>query len=961
MSSSSILVSQKDLFFQNFNHVNFIYDLCLKFVLSKKQLTFHAIQIEFHKQYHFELKHDDIPLDIQIQISIALCCICCCFQCESGSKLAFKVLRFIFQRILEKKTHNFLIDFIMLLKSMNETKNYHHNIKNYYFFSIFWIIFKNYQSDHQKTKIVDLQSRLISLNYVKKILKYVNQGSIIKTLNFLIFLFNHEKAKDFNWIVTLIDEFRNIGHIKKYDYNIRMLPLLFSSVIIFSGSTENPLFIYLFSLTCSIMCCLKQFNNCKDRVLSNYDIIYFSTHIDEFYKSKDDCDFGKISYNTMTNLLDDQINDNAIYMMKIYFYAKIINDDFNQHEINHEIDHDEYLKKQKVLYNIDFNHHDNIFNDLFCPNNVVFLIKNEIFNKYDISFFNLDKNKKDPVIIFLTKLTQPIDIKTPKNNTSLVIGPINHQIERKKQFFFAMNRYLNDLKMNLRFKYIDFMIFFKIVNVKMNLKNNDTKKTMLHNDNDFKSLSDRSNDIFNYIHQNIVKINYSKWLIISDPFGDFREKNHYTGINNSNNCLSIIKYMYTTNKNLLYDDENNNLYTLKYSYHLYINKRCHTSKKMIAKLYFIMLYKAIFGIQYTNFFEDMIISSSKNENKRISYQISSLLHHEFGQPRYAPYFYSKRLKIRFNTETNLKQEEYYQYTSKITQIGKNIDNFKQNEIDFFYNQYEYHLKPIFHQMYKYTINDTKNTSKETKSLLKNISKLYDFNTNNEKNEFGVNFNINNANALFILFGDKCYVISKILGLDVNVFGYDLINLYQFAMNSKYSKYPPTKYFKYWIWSVYHETPIIDESEETENNHYYLIPPKDFRFHEKMNLNVAKGWLFNEKKFKKIQKVISQWQNNIHIEIEHLNEKKQKSKTTMLNPKDEIFKLDIAWLVNNWYPEVLRACQKNKKMFSQLESSNDYWRFCESHYGFYFIRSFVSNFKKILMCMYNSIHKIKNVV
>lgn len=925
-----------------------IFDALLDISINDK-ITSNEDIINKYKRLNTILKIDQLPINIQIQIAICLTCVTSCSLCLEGSRRLFFLLWFIHNNITNSIMDDFLVRYIILSKS----EQYKHdidrnNIMNYLCISHHILYYVNFKIDKEKNLPIDIKSQSQVLDAVKKLQKYITYGSIIKTSSILFYLLNKKEIGDVHWINTCVNEATIIGKTQKYDVSIRFLPLVFSACISQSYDIDNnfPFLNLIFSITCSLMCCNHEYTNCKTSLkfsnFSHYDVV-FMKKIDRFVR------FSKYrsTYKLILSLINDcQYFDDINFNDVLNQYNSTMNMILEQHKTI-----DIQLKRKNRIFRLmvkeDVEKEPEIPSLSIFFDNVNIQYKNLINNQ--IVYYNIRFNESSEIEKhhFFAELSLDIDHNIKRGDTVLIYGPLSMshlpmrtiitRNQMKDDGVLALNYYINNLKMKYDFLNIDYIPFFNFLNIDLSnfVDIHQCNKEMTTRDprklDRLMSLDENKFHLFDYFSRN-QDIGNKFWLVMNDPFHDYRlhpwSLNHMSNLNNS--------YVYhCINKNDKFVFRNGKLIdfeTISF-FKDYISTRSNISSVFMKKFYFMCIFKALFGIDSHNSLIDFFIHID-DKSQQIDFSI--MPHIKFSSPRYAPYNFRKRNVLPPHYDPKNKKNKYL-----MTKFVKDIRNdIRTQQKTFFFDNFTKKTMLVIQDLYKF-ISDKEKKAWKTAipgDIRKNINALYKYNTRNEEHsqfEFSM---IDPHNLDYkAVFGCMTYFVSKLLGLDPNIYGFDPYFAYyiELGRNQKTLK-PSMKILKKWVRSIAQNTSVLIENELNDNCIHYGKNKKSQVVY--LTIHHFKGWFCDKDNVKTIAPTIEKWLLNLRNEEKFLdyvtNNQSQRLYNYLYNP-------DPKWLKTHWLPEVINAHIQTIRTFEAVANNGDMWNFCEFLFGRDFILNYLS--------------------
>lgn len=928
--------------------INELYQLCVDNSI--------LINHDIHQKYNeidYRLAIERLPINTKIQIAITLSCLTSCTLCLEGSRRMFFLLWFIYDNISKSTLDDLMVRFIVLSKS----DKYRHDIDknnymNYLFISHHILYYLNYKVDKEKATIADVKNDDAVLNCVDKLQKYIVYGSVIKTSSMLFYFLNKKEMGDVNWITTCVNEAMSLGNINKYDLTIRFLPLIFSACISHSHIFDNNIsyITLILSITCGLICCNHRFTDCRNHLrfsnFSEYDVII----IRNVFNFSKECKYKK-TYQLIERLIIDCRsipNDNIEHISQQY----IATTDLIIKQLK-------AIDQQMVKYNKSLVHHTEkpatqtnipslsvFFDD--NDNNYTDLIKNQIvyyLDNYRYSIYDLTTNGK---CYFFAEIGQNVDHNLKNGDTMLFYGPliigeeammdVVMRDQMKTDGILALNYYINNMKIKYDFKSVDSIPFFNFLNVDLtkylepssSCDDNPRKieKTM--------TLEDESFNIFQFMHQN-NDIRSKLWLVMNDPFGDFRLRNWSMDILIHKNTPYVYNLIRKVDKFVFRNGEivdfNPGQYIIDY-----ITNQSTIASEILKKLYFIALFKALFGIDYSYSWIDFFIHINDNKN---TVSISLMPHAKFSRPRYVPYDYDRRIVIPKNYSKLTSKIKFYT-SSRIVREMKH--NTREEQKAFFYNSFNTKTFPVMKELYTFLFNkDHKSWQTPMPQSIKDKLKTLYTHTHDKKDpisQFEYSIADTREYENRAIFGCMTYYVSKHLGLDPNVFGFDPFYVYYLEMGKKMIVHLPTmKMLRRWIWSIVLNTSLMSEIEPHPNTIYYRQKFKK-KIKSRFSIHHFKGWLCQKENIKSVVSTIEDWEKNVHSEQTYINYIDDHKDSKLYN---RLYNPDVKWLKTFWLPEVANAHKYMKNTYLELlnEEGGDLWNFCEFSFGKDFILSYLS--------------------
>jgi hypothetical protein len=850
-----------------------------------------------------------LNINSSIQLCMTLASMTTCLMCETGSRRFYYLILFLYRNILDKKTHDIILRFIYYA---NNIEYRHHDsmttLKNMLLISYHIKVVYD-QSCKEKTPIwFNYTSKKEILSFIRTIRENVCKGSIITVALLLFKTIYGNPSLNIDWIITTIDESLNIQNIKKYPQNIRILPILFAGTMRLSQSFEfnDPFIIFILSIACAIISCVNNLSDCEEfggnvslKQLSRYDNIDYN----RFYAN----DYGNID--GMINSLSD--------------YRNIIKRTFKcSNNIHTTI---AIVQKQYEQSNDP--------NDTIVPSiNAYFEASERTLNNIfggSIVWYTASPHEISPLMqnSFFCELTTNIDDNAKSGKSFLVKGPINYGKDNPQQTMaLKLNYYINNFKVMYHIKHIPYIPFFQFINVNLDrpliidhFYSNVIEKSLSMTNEDYLVLSEcekqsRSN----------------MWMITEDPLSDYRL--HHWNLTFNNNFTSTVPIKYIEPSSFESFKTKDGSVTLKDIYSCMINNEFTVEEKIFKKLFVISLFKACIGVENESIFEDTFLYLD-NENHK--FKINTTIYKRFGQPRYASYYCKERIDVTkkiISHTTNMKMKK-----NRI-RLPIPLTTFKQREIDFFFKEFSDIYEPIIIEMQQsIAINtDLMVENRIQPPLRKKINSMKQYAIKSGEYMYSMNTSFTPfKDDFYFLTGFMQYPISKILGIDPNVYGIDILSSYEYMKHFNMMKINDHwAIFENWMWSFANKTSILLRYEENEFTKNYVKKPSTIRF--PFSIDFIKGWVNRPGNVELIIKNIEKWITVIKLEIEHVSSREfnEINKKKLYPDKNTL----LAWL-----SEVCKSFEMNKKMYENA-LEGDLWDFCEFHFGKNFIRLFLDRIR-----------------
>jgi len=852
---------------------------------------------------------------------------------------------------------DFMIRYIILSKS--EQYRYdidENNIINYLCISHHILYYMNFKVDKEKNLPIDIKSQYQVLDAVKKLQKYITYGSIIKTSSILFYLLNKKEIGDVHWINTCVSEAMIIGKTKKYDVSIRFLPLVFSACITQSYDIYHnfPFLNLIFSITCSLMCCNYKYTNCqlslKFSNFSHYDVIFMRrmTKFVQFskYRSTYDLILDLIKSCRYTDYVDLNMISNQ--------YNSTMNMILEQHK---SIDI-QLRRKNKTFKQIS---EENVEKSPEIPSLSIFFDNVNIQYKGLISNQIVYYNIKNNTIIesdkhhFFAELTLDIDHNIKSGDTVLIYGPLSmshlpmktiiSRNQMKNDGVLSLNYYINNVKMKYDFMYIDYIPFFNFLNIDLsnfvNIEYNN--ETISHNPrkiDKLMSLDESKLHLFDYFNIN-QDISNKFWLVMNDPFNDYRLHPWKLQIMSNLNSSYVYHYISKNDKFMFRNGKLVDFETISF-FKDYISTRSNISSEFMKKFYFMCLFKALFGIDSHHSLTDFFIHI---DDKSQQIRFSIMPHAKFSNPRYAPYNHKTRIMIPSHYDPQNKKNRFL--TTKFVKDIK--ENLKSQQKSFFFDNFNKKTMVVIQDLYRF-ISDTEKKAWKTEipiDIKKNINALYKYNIRKEEHpqfEFSM-IDPNNLDFKAI-FGCMTYFVSKLLGLDPNIYGFDPYFAYYIETERNFNGFRPSmKILKKWIRSMAQNTSVLIENELNDNCIHYCKNKKSQVVH--LTIHHFKGWFCDKDNIKTISPTIEKWLTNLKNEEKFLDYVTSNHSQRLYN---YLYNPDPKWLKTHWLPEVINAHIQTIKNFDSVANNHDMWNFCEFLFGRDFILNYLSYINNCLRAL-----------
>lgn len=947
-----------------------IYKICINSdlsIYSNPDDIFDSFE-HLNNEYNIE----ELPINIKIQICIVLSCFTSCFQCLTGCKRAFLLFHFLYDYIEKKETDNLILRFILYSKTNDLMILIDKEIiQNYVFISQYILYYLHYINDAKKETIFkSISTDKKILDAVSFLQKSITDNSIIKVSFILYYYISKSNNNDINWIATSVKEFSVNFDSLRLDAEFRLLPVLYAALISQTNIIDlksNYINLCL-SIACGLICCNNNLSKSHEQLnlsnLSNYDNIYIRKIRNKL--NKNNLFLENKNYEILENLISQFQNDintesitidqtklfNSIdqYLSEIDFLVRNINrKNYNLITNQSKISTQTNFEKQLSALSIFFENNIDVYNNIKLRN-FVFLTHNNI-SRFD------DFKKSKTKINFLCELQSKINHVLIKNTTIMFYGPfnINHDqiIETSKKRHFnhsdleiKMNYYLNNFKMKynlLNIKHIPFFNFLKI-NLNDYIEENESNGS---NDIDILSKSlNKSEKHFNMFSffKNHKDIDNKIWLVMSDPFGDYRFMHWEIGIIIEKGIPHYYNLIGKKNNNLF---KNGKLEYLQPSlfFNQYVNDHCLLSNEVIKTIYMFFLYKAMFGIDKQRHCSDSFFIHLNTEEKTV--EMTLMPHSIFSQPRYPPYNYLKRINVSSDIKDKTRKKPTYK---KQNYTKENISDLKEKHTKIFFDNFNNQTLPLMHELYTFMNDEQAKQYKKDipQSILDKSKNLFRSSTNKLvgkiftilQNDLEYSIADSNETSNKCFFGCLTYFAAKYLKLDVNIFGCDL-DFIQNIKNVEDSKRKKKNFFTFhkWLYSFVKKTSVLEEIEMNEFVHSYKKNIKPEKKLKDSSIKQFKGWLYFDGNIDLIIETLENWEPKVICEINYLEHiyKQEKGDIPKIHHLfNTFFNPDIVWLKNYYLPEVLTAIKQTKEAYQNYQRNEDFWNLCEFLFGRNFI-------------------------
>ena len=896
-----------------------------------------------------------IPLNIQIQLSLCILSLYSCFFCRHGSEINHRLMGMMNHDINSGSSGELLVNFIITLKKFLPESRCR-NLKKYLIILYYIQIIEIYNSNRGRNIDFNYQSAYHTKKFVQNLKNEICVESILKTAQFLIFLAENYNTHDINWMITSIDESLTMGIITKYDLSLRMTPILFSVLGVYSQSQDYhfPFISIISMISCAIICSKNKFLSDAKCMASKFKLTFLSYHDNVF--------FGKMQM---------YFNSNFDKKYKT-LYENIIK--LNSKRLSNESLIDLFFEESDKLSELYIQIHQesqSIFKPVLKPNPIVFHDDHHIMcyeNLFSGPFVYVKSKRESGELCsfpsFLCKLNEDIDIYARRECNILAEGPIffkesdrmkKHMTQWVEDSYFKLNYYVDYLKYLYRFKHIDSFDFVKIVKIRMT-KKHFQKHGDDHDENysDFDRHLDLSNvlsasskeyDYTDFISSNVESREFD-FYIRSDPFGDYRLKSwNFDMINVKNRSIPYWE--------IKINDISNEI---KYLFKIFISFM-HGEPlfdKLFKKLYLYFLFKAIFGIRHNAFsgifaLVDFNIEFDKKNN---NVKVFPYPNKKFSHPRFPPYDYPKResYNLSFKTMEELKHIPKMRFT--LTP--------REKRLTFFWKNFNDHTLPVIKEIFQF-LNDRKTKYEDfSPSITKNIESLYILNANNSVNyRFSIYESTVKAKHQLTILGTFTYVISKMLGLDTNIFGIDIDFLRKYIdVESEQRKSKNIDFldiYEIWSWSIVNKTTMLHEFEENEFSKDYYNFDLMVKFPCQLSIRFFKGWLFQSPdNINRVLKTLTAWKRSFI---------KEKKRISTIDPEEQLeqpenkYIPNVTWLSQMFWPHLMIGINNLIKMYENVKNG-DYWDFCEFHYGYNFLQIFLSYMNELIVSFFKYYRKRK---
>lgn len=895
---------------------------------------------------------ETLPLNLQIQISIGILSFYSCFFCSSGSLVIYELMELMVTDIRSCHSKDFLIDFVITLKQKLPSKSCK-NIKKYLIILYYVEIYELYYYSKDKSFDVNLNSTVSLKAFINKIKNEICLESVITIVFLLIVVSETFRNSDINWIITCIDECIIMDNISKYNIGIKAFPLFFSVLNIYAESqTFHYSFLSVISLiSCAIICSKSSFFSelkCINfklelQYLSRYDIIYFlnikkyfEKHQEEkFFRLKKEIDTISEQNEDLRSLIYrffrkcDHICDKLIIS---YFDGKAKKNIPDRRIIqNHHDDHD------VIIY-------DNIFSGTFVYLNNI-----------------KDHVRFSPIFTFVCEINTDIGEFFQKDDTVLIKGPLFFEQIRKtrknsfgwaNESFFKLNYYIECLKSFYFLKYVKNIKPPQIVRI----KNTNVIRQKYHDHHNEKNIRvDRhirknqnmikTSDNYNFMFLLSEKVNFDHcdFLVCSDPFDDYRKKPwSFDVITLLNHTIPFYKMKVEENVSSA-----DNLF---FMYKKFILSD-QTSANVFKKIYIYLIFQALFGIKHIKYKDCSIVDFNliiDKKTKKIN--IQSSFDSKFSELRYPVYFEKNRKRLALNFS------HVDAPFCKLKPSFKEVSFEKRKEV--FEKEFHETIIPLINEIYDFLENAKEKIDPVPGYLERKIKRLNIKNMYSPKyRQFSLASFDSNSIQNYTIIGTLSFAVSKILNLDSNIFGVDILFLKKYMQyNSISIKKKRNVYFQdlffLWAQSIAKNTSFFPDFEFNSFAENY-----DFSFIETKRIlppiSIFKGWIFQSpNNIEKMKKAIIHWRKAFIFEKKEMNKFNDSKKELNYNIA---YIPETSWIENDFLPQIIVGTNNYLKMYQELEQKK-YLNFCEFHFGYDFLQSYLFSLKYVILKFYKDYKK-----
>ncbi len=866
-----------------------------------------------------KIDEDDIISSMSPNAAIQLClsvlCMTTCVLCSRGSRRFYTLVLFLYRNIVDQTVDDIVLRFIhyaIHTSSVEQCSNTR-QMRNILLIILHIKIVFQRCCDTNRPIWFNHTSTQEVLAFIKSIRLGVCRRSIV-TVSMLLFRMIYENPSlDIDWIIMTVDEASNIQNVKKYDMDMRILPILFAGVIRLSQSLihDDPFIACVLSITCAMISCLHHLIDCNSDLVCLDDISKYD-NID--YLSEDANVPGAID--GVVNSISDK-NEIIYHIFRNIFF--ITNAFENTQK---ECERVRRFIKQKPL----------VLTKAIPIEQTVVSKKHQFSFGGNIVFLTDDPTNihRTKTITFFSVLMCDIDATMKKGQTCLGYGPLvkvdesSSNTTKIRDLNIRVNVFVNDVKVTYQMNNLPIIPFIS----RVTMKNERTKRVNVSKTrpNRLEFIMANIDNAKRIISAHTTNEKTSDWLVTSDPFDDYRRRNWDISFNFNQNVA--IRYI-DLNKTHTLCFNGSKMVSLKALRFSAVMDRSKKALNVMQSLYFTLIYKAAFGINVEYPFSDLCIIDSIDDVKP---HLLGSIHDSFSQPRYPPYHYDKRINLlTFFADDEKKTVRWLR-----TNITKNFSTFRQNEIDRFFKKWNDIIEPIIKELYNKAVNtqDFK-YSRVTKAHKKKLkSKSYN-KYNVEDLMFSINTLYQYNTGMTTLTGSLHYMASMVLGIDSNVYGIDIVEIFSFMIDFRYDKKETfVKIYDQWLWSLANKTPILANYDENRFSPNYPTRPPHVII--PVGIDFAKGWIMRKGNMQLMIDTLERWIEIIAAEIERVSALPHDHKDSRYHPSH-------TWLANKYLPEVLNAHIMLKRMYEKA-IDGDMWDFCEFHFGKFFLRRYIDSFK-----------------
>jgi len=543
---------------------------------------------------------------------------------------------------------------------------------------------------------------------------------------------------------------------------------------------------------------------------------------------------------------------------------------------------------------------------------------------------------------FFAELSLNIDHNIRSGSTVLIYGPLSMSHSPMKSIItrnqmkddgvLALNYYINHIKIKYDFQHIDYIPFFNFLNIDLNgfIHNQAHDHKNPRKIDKLMSLDDESLHLFDYFNVN-QDLGSKYWLVMNDPFNDYRLHPWHM------ECISDIHSSYVYHciqkgdKFVFRNGKPVEFEAISF-FKEYISKRSYISSEFMKKLYFICIFKALFGIDTPFTLIDFFIHID-DKSQKITFSL--MPHVKFSNPRYAPYNFRKRAVLPAFYDPKVRKRRFL-----LTKFVKEIHiDHRQQQKDFFFDNFNNKTLPVIRNLYLFMFDKTQKAwkSKLPEDLKKSINALYKYPYKKEDHpplEFSA---IDPQNHDFkAIFGCMTYFTSKLLTLDPNIYGVDPYFAYYMELGHLTNNFTPSmKILKKWLRSIAQNTSVLIENELNTNCSQYGSNKKSQVV--KLSIHHFKGWFCDPDNIKTIVPTLEKWMQNLKNEEFYLNYVITNQSSGLYN---YLYNPDPKWLRSHWLHEVIIAHEQTINTYKSL-MQGDLWNFCEFLFGRDFMLNYLS--------------------